>query len=186
MKTRPSKGEAATYRMAVNSSRTISLGRGGLSAEVCSTPSMILAMELAAKKLLLPHLEENEESVGVSVELRRNWAQAGRKLSYSEILELVENAPARRAFIDPDAPELATPGNMPARITESCRRNGQPEPADPGYRLRKGNHRTLLPGKILHTPQYNGMGGRRRPLSRTHFQISRLLMSVGTASGSQG
>jgi enoyl-CoA hydratase/carnithine racemase/predicted thioesterase len=69
MRTTPQIGEAATYRMAVNSSRTISLGRGGLSVEVCSTPSMILAMELAARKLLLPHLEENEESVGVSVDI---------------------------------------------------------------------------------------------------------------------
>jgi rhamnulokinase len=69
-------------------------------------------------------------------ELRRNWAQAGRKLSYSEILELAGKAPARRSFIDPDAPELATPGDMPARITESCRRHGQPEPADPGAMLR--------------------------------------------------
>lgn len=69
MKTTPQNGEAATYRMAVDSSRTISLGHDGFSAEVCSTPSLILAMELAAKQLLLPHLEENEKSVGVSVEI---------------------------------------------------------------------------------------------------------------------
>lgn len=54
MKTTPQTGEAATYRMAVDSSRTISLGHAGCSAEVFSTPSLILAMELAAKKLLHP------------------------------------------------------------------------------------------------------------------------------------
>jgi rhamnulokinase len=41
-------------------------------------------------------------------------------------------APPRRAFIDPDDPRFATPGDMPARIQAACRASGQPVPETPG------------------------------------------------------
>jgi rhamnulokinase len=39
-------------------------------------------------------------------------------------------------LIDPDAPELLHPGDMPARIAELCERSGQPRPADAGATIR--------------------------------------------------
>lgn len=65
----PNNGTRATYRMKADASRTITLSQNDLRTEVFSTPSMILAMELAAKELLRPYLEEDEDSVGMNIEV---------------------------------------------------------------------------------------------------------------------
>ena len=69
-------------------------------------------------------------------ESRRHWAKGGEEYSYQAIVELARSAPARRSLINPDAPELASPGDLPGRIAELCRRNGQPVPSNPGEVLR--------------------------------------------------
>jgi len=69
-------------------------------------------------------------------ESRRVWAREGEEYSYAAIVELARKAPARRSLIDPDAAELSTPGDMPARIGDLCRRTGEPEPTNPGEILR--------------------------------------------------
>jgi len=67
MKTQPSPGAETRRTETVVPTAGITLGRGEAEATVFSTPSMILLMELAAKDLLAPHLEADEDSVGVSV-----------------------------------------------------------------------------------------------------------------------
>jgi sugar (pentulose or hexulose) kinase len=69
-------------------------------------------------------------------ESRRHWAKQGEEYSYNAIVELARSAPPRRSLIDPDHPELGTPGNMPDRIASLCERSGQPRPGNPGEILR--------------------------------------------------
>lgn len=69
-------------------------------------------------------------------ESRRHWAKQGEEYSYNAIVELARSAPPRRALIDPDAPELGTPGNMPEKIAARCEQSGQPRPSNPGEVLR--------------------------------------------------
>ena len=69
-------------------------------------------------------------------ESRRQWQTEGQTYTYAEIVALASAAPARRSFIDPDADEFATPGDIPARIAEFCQRTGQPVPTTPGEILR--------------------------------------------------
>lgn len=69
-------------------------------------------------------------------ESRRHWAKHGEEYSYNAIVELARSAPSRRALIDPDACELATPGDMPKKIADLCEATGQPRPANPGEVLR--------------------------------------------------
>lgn len=65
-------------------------------------------------------------------ESRRQWQREGRRYSYAQLDGLADAAPPLRAFIDPDGPEFAAPGDMPERIRECCRRTGQPVPEGPG------------------------------------------------------
>jgi rhamnulokinase len=65
-------------------------------------------------------------------ECKRNWDLGGAPLSWQTIDQAVEEAEPFIAFIDPDAPEFAVPGDMPARIQEFCRHTGQRVPQGVG------------------------------------------------------
>ncbi|MBL9206949.1 MAG: enoyl-CoA hydratase/isomerase family protein [Opitutaceae bacterium] len=88
MKSIPSVPSEARRRIEVRPDQTIALGpRADAPVEVFSTPSLILLLELAAKDLLAPHLEAEEDSVGVSVEIthtaptpRGGWVEATARL----------------------------------------------------------------------------------------------------------
>ena len=67
-------------------------------------------------------------------ECRREWALGEHKLTYDDLLARAAQAQPRSAIVDPD--ELLEPGRMPQRITEHCRRTGQPVPKDPGQMTR--------------------------------------------------
>jgi rhamnulokinase len=53
-------------------------------------------------------------------------------LSWDEITQRAEAAPAFTALIDVDAPDFLTPGDMPQRIRDYAARTGQPAPQDVG------------------------------------------------------
>lgn len=63
-------------------------------------------------------------------ECRRIWAEQGKQYSFAELASMAGNAPALRSLFDPDDLRFATPGDMPARIRQACKDNGEPEPAD--------------------------------------------------------
>lgn len=65
-------------------------------------------------------------------ECRRNWEAEGLKVDFGEIARLASEAEAFTAFIDPDDPVFAEPGDMPARIQAWCRERGQSVPESPG------------------------------------------------------
>ncbi len=69
-------------------------------------------------------------------ECRRTWAAAGQSWSYGELVELARTEPAHTARLDLDDPTLATPGDMPRKITDQCRRRGYPAPESPGRFVR--------------------------------------------------
>lgn len=69
-------------------------------------------------------------------ECRRIWTQQGRELEFEELRRQALAARPFAALIDPDHPDFATPGDMPARIAAYCRRTGQKPPATPGQMVR--------------------------------------------------
>lgn len=69
-------------------------------------------------------------------ETQRVWAEAGEKLSFAEMTELAEQAGPAEAYIDPNDPLFAAPGDMPERIAACCRNSGQPQPAGKGAVVR--------------------------------------------------
>jgi sugar (pentulose or hexulose) kinase len=69
-------------------------------------------------------------------ESQRTWAAGGESLDFPEMVELARAAEPFTAFIFPDHSDFATPGDMPARVQEFCRRTGQRVPQTKGQILR--------------------------------------------------
>jgi rhamnulokinase len=73
-------------------------------------------------------LLRNVMGLWVLQECRRQWAREGTDLTYERIVAEAEAAEPWRSIVDPDAPQFLTPGDMPARLQDFCRRGGQPQP----------------------------------------------------------
>jgi sugar (pentulose or hexulose) kinase len=69
-------------------------------------------------------------------ECRRSWLSKGEETSYESLLQAASQARPFSAMIDPNDSLLQTPGDMPSKIAEFCRRTGQPVPPDPGSTIR--------------------------------------------------
>lgn len=72
-------------------------------------------------------------------ESRRQWRREGKgedEIGFDALSRAAEAADACRSVIDPDDPVFATPGDMPKRIAEYCRRTGQHVPETPGETVR--------------------------------------------------
>ncbi len=69
-------------------------------------------------------------------ECRRIWKQRGLDLEFDDLRRQALRAKPFAALIDPDHPEFAVPGDMPARIAAFCKRTGQRPPASPGATAR--------------------------------------------------
>ena len=65
-------------------------------------------------------------------ETRRSYKSLGFNYSYNDLETAARKAEAFRSFIDPDSPLLQTPGNLPDKIKEYCKRTGQPVPESHG------------------------------------------------------
>lgn len=81
-------------------------------------------------------------------ECKRHWELNGEKLSYLEMTELADAAKPFTAFIDPDDPVFASPGDMPAKIAAWCERTGQAVPADKGTVLRVATESLALKYRV--------------------------------------
>ncbi len=62
-------------------------------------------------------------------ECRRCWRGQGADLDFGAIAAMARRAKPFAAVVDPDAPEFATPGDMPARIRAFVERTGQKLPS---------------------------------------------------------
>jgi rhamnulokinase len=109
-------------------------------------------------------------------ECRRAWTLAGHEFSYEELAAMAAAAPPFGAVIDPDA--FLEPGDMPAKICDHCRSNGQSAPETPAavartifeslalrYRQVLESLETLL-GSKLNTIHIVGGGSRNRVLNQ--------------------
>lgn len=69
-------------------------------------------------------------------ECRREWARRGQELSFVQIVEEAEKAPAFSAFIDPDDERFVAPNDMPEKIAAYCKKTGQKVPQTIGETAR--------------------------------------------------
>ncbi len=69
-------------------------------------------------------------------ESRRQWAREGEELSFDELERQANEAKPFASLIDPDYPAFQTPGNMPKRIREYCKKTGQTVPETKGAVIR--------------------------------------------------
>lgn len=69
-------------------------------------------------------------------ESRRQWDREGELLSFDELERQANAAEPFASMIDPDDEAFQTPGNMPERIREYCRKTGQKVPETKGEIVR--------------------------------------------------
>lgn len=69
-------------------------------------------------------------------ECKRQWEREGENLDYAAITEMAKNAAPFTAVIDPNSSDFFTPGDMPKRIQEFCRKTGQKVPQGKGEIVR--------------------------------------------------
>ncbi len=75
---------------------------------------------------------KNIMGLWISQESRRQWTREGKEYGYDDIARMMQEAKPLASIINPDDKLFATPGNMPERIREYCRRTGQYVPQTPG------------------------------------------------------
>jgi len=79
---------------------------------------------------------KNIQALWILQECLRNWAEAGQINSPEELIDLAEGEQPFTALINVDNRLFLTPGDLPARIAEFCRRSGQSPPRRKGAIVR--------------------------------------------------
>lgn len=69
-------------------------------------------------------------------ECRRAWRKQGIEISYDEMDALADAAKPFQAFIDVDCDTFYSPGNMPGKVVDYCRKTGQSLSSDRGSIIR--------------------------------------------------
>ncbi len=69
-------------------------------------------------------------------ESRRQWKREGNEYSFAQMETWAKECRPFRSIIDVDDPDFATPGNMPEKIRNYCRRTSQPVPETVGEVVR--------------------------------------------------
>ena len=69
-------------------------------------------------------------------ESRREWMRQGQVVSYADLEREALEAEPFRCWIDVDAPEFETAGDLPKRVQEFCRKTGQYVPKSRGEVMR--------------------------------------------------
>ena len=69
-------------------------------------------------------------------ESRRQWRREGKEYSFAQMEAWARECKPLKSFINPDDPSFATPGNMPEKVREYCRRTGQQVPETVGEVVR--------------------------------------------------
>lgn len=115
-------------------------------------------------------------------ECKRQWALDGDDLDYAALAELAVEADPFTAFIDPDDPVFASPGDMPEKIRAWCERSGQAVPNKKGTILRIATESLALKYRVVYD-RIRAMAGREFP--RLHAGgggIQNELLSQATAN----
>lgn len=69
-------------------------------------------------------------------ECKRTWERSGKSYSYAELSNLAGAAKPFVSLLNPDDPLFLAPGDMPSRIAEACKKNGQTVPDGHGEMVR--------------------------------------------------
>jgi rhamnulokinase len=69
-------------------------------------------------------------------ECRRTWLSEGEKLSYGDLTEMAAQAEGFVSVVNPNADVFLSPGDMPERIREFCRKTDQRVPSTKGEVVR--------------------------------------------------
>lgn len=69
-------------------------------------------------------------------ECRRQWKREGQEYSFADLQRLAEAEMPLQSLIDPDDALFATPGDMPRRVAEYCKKTGQKVPETVGQIVR--------------------------------------------------
>lgn len=69
-------------------------------------------------------------------ESRRQWKKEGNDYSFADLEKAALESESFKCFIDPDDPSFASPGNMPERVRDYCKKTGQPVPETVGEIMR--------------------------------------------------
>ncbi len=69
-------------------------------------------------------------------ECKREWEKGGASFGYDALAALASEAQPFTSFVDTDAPEFESSGDMPDKIRDYCKRTGQPVPEARGAVLR--------------------------------------------------
>ncbi|WP_203433874.1 rhamnulokinase [Jiangella asiatica] len=73
--------------------------------------------------------QKNLTALWILSECLRTWSRDGRARDLPALVRAAADVPGFTGIVDPDAPELARPGDMPGKIARFCERTGQPVPA---------------------------------------------------------
>lgn len=79
---------------------------------------------------------KNIMGLWIEQESRRQWAREGEKLSFNELSDMAMASKPLQCFINPNDLVFQTPGNMPRRIVEYCKKTGQYVPQTKGEIVR--------------------------------------------------
>ena len=79
---------------------------------------------------------KNIMGLWIEQESRRQWAREGEKISFDELSNMAMASKPLACFINPDDLVFQTPGNMPKRIVEFCKKTGQHVPETKGEIVR--------------------------------------------------
>jgi sugar (pentulose or hexulose) kinase len=115
-------------------------------------------------------------------ECKRQWALDGDDLDYAALAELAEEAEPFTAFVDPDDPVFASPGDMPEKIRAFCERSGQRIPTKKGTILRVATESLALKYRVVYD-RIRALAG--RDFTRLHAGgggIQNELLSQATAN----
>jgi sugar (pentulose or hexulose) kinase len=96
------------------------------------------------------HFLKNIAGLWLIQECKRQWALDGESLGYAEMAKLADEAEPFTAFIDPDDDAFASPGDMPEKIREWCRKTGQAVPASKGLVLRVATDSLALKYRVVY------------------------------------
>lgn len=69
-------------------------------------------------------------------ESRRQWKKEGMDYSFADLEKAALESESFKCFIDPDDPSFASPGNMPQRVKDYCKKTGQAVPETVGETMR--------------------------------------------------
>ncbi len=96
------------------------------------------------------HTLKNIAGLWLIQECKRQWTLDGEDLGYERLAALADEAEPFTAFIDPDDICFASPGQMPEKIREWCRKSGQPVPETKGLVLRVATDSLALKYRVVY------------------------------------